>query len=158
MGSENLYQVSFAVPVKDIEKYSIGQKVQLSIVDLDKNYEGTIAEIAPIADAMTKKMSVKVDFSSQEDIPFGAYTKITIPLSTYIGVKIPAEYVYYQYGKAFAYVSSLSSSGAMTVEQEKTQQKNEQFEKRALKVSYCSDEECIVDGLDLGTSITKKLK
>lgn len=156
VGSENIYQVSFSIPVKQSTAYSLGQEVKLSIVDIDSIFSGKISAISPIADRMSKKILIKVDFSSEgKEIPFGAYTQIKISNKEYQGIEIPLSYIQYHYGSAFVFVKENLKDNL----KDKKQWNTTKYNKKEITLSYCSDESCIVKSwLSLGETIVKKLK
>ncbi len=141
--SDNLYEIQISVPISDSKKYKIWQNVKIYIVDLNKYFTWTITVISPSTDMMTKKIMMKISFvSSNIDIPFGAYTKVFIPVYKHIWYKIPIDFVRYDYGQSYVY-----KLGKIHIDKKINNRESSEitkFLKNYISLDFCDDKYCIV--------------
>ncbi|WP_168198362.1 efflux RND transporter periplasmic adaptor subunit [Crassaminicella thermophila] len=89
-----LDQVEIEVGVSDssINKIKKGQKAIVYVYGIDKEVEGIVSEVSPLADAETRTFPVKVRIENKEHIlKPGMVGKVTIPLSEKKAVFIPVD-------------------------------------------------------------------
>ena len=130
--STKSYEMTTAVTLSYADQLTIGQKVNFTSPDIEGNWTGSIARIAPVVDAATQSVSIVVRVSGK-DLREGMYLTGQVQgLEVRDALKVPAymvsdnEYVY-------------------TIEQDSV------LQRKMIEVVEWLDNEIIITGLPSGT-------
>ena len=80
-----------AVPEAIIGKVSLGEKLSVRVGD--KEFVGTVSEIAPAADPSSRTFSVKLDLPRDSGVRTGQFGRVGIPVSETSVLRVPASAV-----------------------------------------------------------------
>lgn len=94
LGRLDEVEVEIGVADQSINRLSIGQKADVYVYGLDREFSGTITEIGAMADLKTRTFGVKITVNNEANqLKPGMVAKVTIPLDIASGVLIPVDSV-----------------------------------------------------------------
>lgn len=77
----NIMEAYIGFPAELLSKIKVGGKLLIEVPSINKNYNGKIKEINPIADKVTKKYMIKVVMENKDNlVKDGMYSYATIPV------------------------------------------------------------------------------
>jgi RND family efflux transporter MFP subunit len=78
------------VPEVLIGKLELGAKLRVRVAALERDLEGTVAEIAPAADPVSRTFSAKVDLPAGPGLRAGQFGRVSIPVGESAALRAPA--------------------------------------------------------------------
>jgi HlyD family secretion protein len=72
-----------------IPRLKIGQELGVGVEALGRHYTGTLREIIPQADPVTRKVLVKVSLPADVDLVNGLFGRLAVPCGTYETLVVP---------------------------------------------------------------------
>lgn len=88
---ENNLQVLADVPETLANNLSLGMTMGISIPAAQIQLQGTVEEIAPIADPRTRTVPIKLDIDEKPALRSGQFARVTLPATTVEAILIPPE-------------------------------------------------------------------
>jgi RND family efflux transporter MFP subunit len=82
------------VPEALIDKIRIGDRVKVILTSISKTLEGTIDEISPAADPMSRTFLVKVSLPMVDGLKSGLFGRLAIPVTEVNTIQIPRSSVF----------------------------------------------------------------
>lgn len=74
------FRLEADVPEATIGRLKIGERLQVQIPALAREFEGVVVEIAPSADPISRTSRVKLDLPTSPDLRSGQFGRLTVPL------------------------------------------------------------------------------
>lgn len=101
--NENSVQVVADVPEVLANNISMGMKMNISVPSASLEIEGSVAEIAPIADRQSRTVNIKLDIGKSSSLRSGQFARVTLPGKELKTLLIPLETIqmYGQMEKVF---------------------------------------------------------
>jgi RND family efflux transporter MFP subunit len=81
------------VPEALMGKIALGDKLSVRVPALDTALEGTVSEIAPVADANSRTFPVKLDLSAKTSLRSGQFGRLVVPVAEVEAIRVPASAV-----------------------------------------------------------------
>jgi RND family efflux transporter MFP subunit len=80
-------------PEAVVDKVSLGDKLMVRIAAIETELEGTVSEIAPTADPVSRTFVVKLDLPARTGLRAGQFGRVAMPVGEVSGLRIPASSV-----------------------------------------------------------------
>jgi membrane fusion protein, multidrug efflux system len=81
------------VPEALVEKIKLAQQLKASIPNVGTVLQGTVAEVAPIADPASRTFRVKLDLPSTPGLRSGLFGRVAVPVSEVDAIRVPVSAV-----------------------------------------------------------------
>ncbi|MGL4999586.1 MAG: efflux RND transporter periplasmic adaptor subunit [Cetobacterium sp.] len=82
--------VKTGVSVHEISELSVGNKAEIDLEGIEKNYFGNVYEINPVANKDNKKYQIKIEIDNEEGkIKKGMYSKVSVETGSKDGYLVP---------------------------------------------------------------------
>ena len=78
------------VPEALIEKVKLNQKLTVSIPNVSTAVQGTVTEMAPIADPLSRTFRVKLDLPPTPGLRSGLFGRVSVPVAEVNAIRVPA--------------------------------------------------------------------
>ncbi|HXJ55691.1 MAG TPA: efflux RND transporter periplasmic adaptor subunit [Verrucomicrobiae bacterium] len=78
------------VPEAVVSKVSLGDKLAVRIAALETELEGTVSEIAPTADPVSRTFLVKLDLPAKPGLRAGQFGRVAMPVGEASALRVPA--------------------------------------------------------------------
>ncbi|MFQ5846981.1 MAG: efflux RND transporter periplasmic adaptor subunit [Candidatus Methylomirabilales bacterium] len=88
---EERYRLEAAVGESAIRRIAVGQKATVAIDALGKELSGSVVEIVPTADPLSRTFTVKIDLSSAQGLRSGLYGKARFIVGQHKAMVVPRE-------------------------------------------------------------------
>ncbi len=89
MENEDELQILADVPETLILNIRLGMKMQITIPTADLVRQGTVSEIAPIADPQSRTVPIKLNIENDESLRSGQFARVTLPGSKVETILVP---------------------------------------------------------------------
>jgi RND family efflux transporter MFP subunit len=89
--NEDNVQVVADVPETLVNNVHMGMKISLSVPSASLEIEGTVAEIAPIADRQSYTVNIKIDIEKHPSLRSGQFARVSLPGRKMQTILIPVE-------------------------------------------------------------------
>lgn len=77
------------VPEAVVSKVSLGDKLVVRIAAIETDLEGTVSEIAPAADPVSRTFLVKLDLPTKAGLRAGQFGRVAMPIGEVPGLRVP---------------------------------------------------------------------
>ena len=77
------------LPEAILERIKLGAKMKVKIASISAPLEGTVSEIAPIADAVSRTFQVKFDLPQTEGLRTGQFGRVSVPVADAQSLTVP---------------------------------------------------------------------
>lgn len=78
------------VPEAVVSKVSLGDKLAVRIAAIETQLEGTVSEIAPTADPVSRTFLVKLDLPAKPGLRAGQFGRVAMPVGEASALRVPA--------------------------------------------------------------------
>jgi cobalt-zinc-cadmium efflux system membrane fusion protein len=103
----NDMHADFMIYEKDIDKISVGQKIEFSTLNSSKINQASVHNISPVFESEPKALHIHADIESDKGqlIP-GMYIKGNVTINNYLTTAVPEEAIVEESGKYFVFIKS----------------------------------------------------
>ncbi len=91
--NDTALQAVTAVPESLVSQIKTGDRLAVQVPSAGLNITGTVAEIAPAADPLSRTAAVKIDIEKQPGLRTGQFSRVILPVSPASTLLIPASAV-----------------------------------------------------------------
>ncbi len=81
------------VPETLVDKIKLDQALRVSIPNVSANLQGTVREVAPIADPVSRTFRVKLDLPPTPGLRSGLFGRVAVPVTEVEAIRVPASAV-----------------------------------------------------------------
>ena len=67
----------------------LGQKLMIQVDGISMPIAGTVAEIAPAANALSRTLQIRLDLAAREDLRAGQFGRLAVPINGRTNVRVP---------------------------------------------------------------------
>lgn len=78
------------LPEAILERVKTGDKMPVKVASIPQAFEGTVSEIAPVADAASRTFQVKFDLTNTTGLRTGQFGRVSVPVAETQILKVPA--------------------------------------------------------------------
>jgi len=104
-------KVVIYVPENSLDNFEIGQVAKIQIWSMNNVYSGVISKISPLVDITSKKVPIEIKLdNSDQKIKLWMYSEVNFEQDLLTGLKIPVDYIKYEFGEAYIYVLDKQNS------------------------------------------------
>ena len=81
------------LPEALLDRVKLGAKMQVAVASIPRPFDGTVSEIAPVADATSRTFQVKFDLTDVPGLRAGQFGRVSVPVAESKVLQVPAEAV-----------------------------------------------------------------
>ena len=78
------------LPEAILDRVKLGDKMQVAVSSIPQPFEGTVSEIAPVADAASRTFQVKFDLTAAKGLRTGQFGRVYVPVAESKVLQVPA--------------------------------------------------------------------
>lgn len=78
------------LPEAILDRVKTGDKMPVKVASIPQAFEGTVSEIAPVADAASRTFQVKFDLTNTTGLRTGQFGRVSVPVAETKVLKVPA--------------------------------------------------------------------
>jgi cobalt-zinc-cadmium efflux system membrane fusion protein len=103
----NDMHADFMIYEKDVDKISVGQKIEFSTLNSSKISQASVHNISPVFETEPKALHIHADIESDKSqlIP-GMYIKGSVSINNYLTTAVPEDAIVEENGKYFVFIKS----------------------------------------------------